>query len=456
MNALFASPLGGLLNRPWVDSAGLAAMRRWYFPLSRLWAAANAAGEDIERFTAEVGVPPPDFWPRAYVSSLLRRNARARAASATARGLWEEAIFGGADMQETDVEQLDRRRRSAASRHLATRVLFYPQMFPRRPPAARWDISGEETIRREFGSSLGRPADLYGATIDVGSMEVSQAFVRGGLHEYWLRAPTPSMRLGKWRGSERLYARVVEPAEAMTPPPTLIMGSGLCLEADLLSVARDSGSRLARLGWRVVEPISAFHGLRAMPDRYGGEPFFGFAPTSTIDLVSGQAIESALLIAWCRARFGGQVALAGISMTSFVAQQVASHCGAWMPESRPDGILLISHTGDAKSVTFGGKLVGALGLDRALLDAGWTLETFGSLIKVLDPAPEPAIPPHRIVSALGETDRWLPYEDGLEVARRWKLPEANIFRYRFGHLGMPVQLTRDPAPFVRLRQALLE
>ena len=37
-----------------------------------------------------------------------------------------------------------------------------------------------------------------------------------------------------------------------------------------------------------------------------------------------------------------------------------------------------------------------------------------------------ALPPSRIVSVLGETDRWVPYDDGLAVARRWKLPEENI------------------------------
>ena len=44
----------------------------------------------------------------------------------------------------------------------------------------------------------------------------------------------------------------------------------------------------------------------------------------------------------------------------------------------------------------------------------------------------------------------------LAVTRRWQLPEENVFRYPLGHLGMPVQLTRDPAPFERLRQVLRE
>jgi hypothetical protein len=48
----------------------------------------------------------------------------------------------------------------------------------------------------------------------------------------------------------------------------------------------------------------------------------------------------------------------------------------------------------------------------------------------------------------------VPYRDGLAVARRWKLPDANMFNYALGHLGMPFQLARDSAPFERLRQVM--
>lgn len=54
MNVLFGSPLGGLLARPWVDPVGLYGLRRWYLPLSRLWAAANLAGMDVARFREEI------------------------------------------------------------------------------------------------------------------------------------------------------------------------------------------------------------------------------------------------------------------------------------------------------------------------------------------------------------------------------------------------------------------
>jgi hypothetical protein len=450
MDVLFRSPFGALLAKPWVDQAGLFGLKRWYFPLSRLWAAANAAGDDTNRFRDEIGAPVA-AWPEPYLRSVLARHAGRKADAEAARMAWEASLFG--DRLDGDCLSLDRRRRVAATRHLATRASFYPLLFPTRPPSARWEIDAPADVECDLGPAFAKPDSLYDVAVDAGTVAASRPMMKDGLREYWVRAPTPATRLHRRSGSERLYARVTEPDD--TSCPTLIFGSGLCLEFELLTMARGPATRLAELGWRVVEPISPYHGLRAMPGRYGGEPFFAAGPTSSIDLIAGQAIESALLIAWCRRRFGGKVALAGISMTSFVAQQAASRCHLWPVEARPDGVMLISHSGRIEDVTFGGALAVTLGLDRALARAGWSRETLARLSELIDPAAQPAIAPSNIVSVLGETDRWLPYDDGLAVAQRWRLPQANVFRYPLGHLGMPVQLTRDARPFERLRQVLV-
>lgn len=444
MNVLLRSPFGALLAKPWVDRAGLFALRRWYMPLSRLWAAANLAGGDPASFREQVGALPA-FWSDRHLGLLLGRHERLRRAADAARARWDAAIFGpGGD---ADAGMLDDRRRAAATRHLLTRTTFYPLLFPHPPSGTRWQIDPPDRV------PVADVPALYDAPFDVRSIEISRPFVRGGLRDYWLRAPAPSALLRARPGSGTLYAHVIEPA-GMAAGETLIQGSGLCLELELLAAAYDPGRLLAAMGWRVIEPISPYHGLRTMPGFYGGEPFFALVPTAALDLIAGQALETALLTAWARDRFGGRVAVSGISMSSFVAQQVASHCGRWPIGIRPDGILLISHSGRLEDVVFGGELAAGLGIDCALRAAGWSRETLTRLSRAIDPAGEPALAPSRIVSVLGETDRWVPYGDGLALARRWNLPETNVFRYRLGHLGMPVQLMRDPAPFARLRQVL--
>jgi len=133
MNVLFESPLGALLARPWLDDAGLFGLKR-YMPLSRLWAAANAAGEDVARFRDQVGAPLPSFWSSFQLRPLLARHDRRRRAADVARQAWETAIFD--PQQASDAGQLDRRRRRVATLHQMTRGYFYPLLFPRRPPLA--------------------------------------------------------------------------------------------------------------------------------------------------------------------------------------------------------------------------------------------------------------------------------------------------------------------------------
>src|SRR5260370_35348711 len=163
-----------------------------------------------------------------------------------------------------------------------------------------------------------------------------------------------------------------------------------------------------------------------MPGRYGGEPFFAEGPTSSIALIAGQAIDSALRVAWGRARFDGKVALAGISMTSFVAHQVASRCHVWPADARPDAVMLISHSGRIEEVTFGGELAAALGLDRALAQAGWSRGMLTELSRLVDPAETPAVGPSHIGPVLGERGRWVPDADGMAVARRWMRQEPQL------------------------------
>src|SRR5690242_8153342 len=137
MNVLFDSPLGALLARPWLDAAGLFGLRR-YMPLSRLWAAANAAGEDVARFRDEVGGSLSGFWSAFQLRPLLARNARLAGRAQAAREAWEAALFD--PRASGDPRLLDGRRRRTATLHQMTRGAFYPLLFPRRPAAARWQI----------------------------------------------------------------------------------------------------------------------------------------------------------------------------------------------------------------------------------------------------------------------------------------------------------------------------
>ncbi|MBV9834099.1 MAG: hypothetical protein JO055_06825 [Alphaproteobacteria bacterium] len=455
IDRLIHSPVGDLIARPWVDPVGLAALKRWYFPLSRLWAAANVADGSPEVFAAAIGGTRPDYgrWSMRYLEGSLKRHAAARERAVAARALWEQAAFGDAPITPEALAALDDDRRRRASLHLGTRALFYPLRFAAHPPLARWQVPSPDAVEAIYGAVRDAPAAAYAAPDPLPEVTLSHPATSAGLRERWLRFKSPQPRLASMPGTDIVYARIVEPS-ADAHVPTLIVGSGLCLETDLLSRSVDAANLIARMGFRVVDVVSPFHGLRCPPDVYGGEPFFATAPLGTIDLILGQTLETAVLIQWCREQFGGPVAVAGISLTSFVAQQVAVRAVDWPQAMRPDAVVLISHSGRIEEVTFNGTLVRTLGLNAELDAAGWTREALMRWEAMLNPKGAPALPPERIISVLGSGDTLLPFATGLELARAWKLPAENVFELSVGHLTMPVALMRDDRAFARLRRIL--
>ena len=75
----------------------LFGAERWYLPLSRLWAAANAAGEDVALFRDNIGAPLADLRSADRLRGVLGRHTRVRLQGDAARQDWENAVFGAQD-----------------------------------------------------------------------------------------------------------------------------------------------------------------------------------------------------------------------------------------------------------------------------------------------------------------------------------------------------------------------
>ena len=91
---LIASPAGRLIARPWLDSSALYLLKNWYFPLSRLWAAARAAEGDVDRFIKQVPLERPSKSQRKTIASALRQFERARLKAFSIEQLWHYYFFG--------------------------------------------------------------------------------------------------------------------------------------------------------------------------------------------------------------------------------------------------------------------------------------------------------------------------------------------------------------------------
>ncbi len=445
---LMRSPLGALVARPWFDRVALRFIARRFLPLSRAWAAATIAEGSVERFLAEV--PLADPGPRLHrrLAPVLDRVARLKSAAQAAEARWGDAAFGpgAADGERLDAVAAD--RLAATHALMATRAHFAFLLRRYAVPPARYAIIAPDAVEARYADILAAPERAYAMPSPLPEVVESGRITGADATRYWLRFPSPSETM-----ADTVHARVFEPV-GVADPPTLIFGHGLFMEAEQWRGMPDAARPLCRLGVRVVEPESPWHGRRMLPGRYGGEPFIAAAPTGAFDLFAAQARETAALIAWCRRAGSGPVAVGGLSLGALVGQVVGVHCRRWPSAMRPDALLLVTACDRIDELALRGVLGRALGLDRALRAHGWSAEALARLRPLTDPLGAPAVAPEDVVVVLGSHDDVTPFALGRALFERWGVPRENLFVRRQGHFSAALGLLRDTAHLVRLCDVL--
>lgn len=430
---------------PGVDPAMIWLLRRYHFPASRLWAAANVGPGDGDMTAFAAGLPARQrrraegaVGRKAYAAV---RDAKARADDRTAA--WREIAIDGGDGDPAAAES---ERRRAASLHLATMMPLATAVGRQGLPLVDWRMSPKNHAPAPpDAAAFCAPADLKGVA-------AGPVFKEGDLARQWLTASGETGRAG-----DRAYARVTWPTDREVRG-AVVAGSGVGVEWDLYVRARpgyDFSSAFAAHGLAVLELVSPGHGLRALEGQYGGEAFFAGAPVSSADLLIAQCREAARFIAWAKDRWKRPTGVFGLSMSSFAAQLILSHAGAWPEQARPDGGFLLAHAGDLKGVVQG-KLSRALGVETALAEAGWTEADLEPWRDALAPAEQPATAPERIVSVIGYLDRVTPFRDGAALARTWGIPKRNRVRLPHGHMALPKRLLLDDGPIARFADVLVD
>jgi hypothetical protein len=437
----------GLAFGPVADPLTIWGLRHWFFPLSRLWAAADGNGGDVEHFLAESGLALKRQPLLGYAVKRIAGQADAKDKLDAVDEAWDAGFFGRANTRPATLAWLEQTRKRASQRWMLARIGYQPLAVGRSLPSVKWAGPSPAEVEKAFGPALADPATAFDLRIRP-RVEMSGAFSTSLGRVSWLRFNSPWPRLG-----DRVLARVTEPP-GVSNPPTIVFGNGVFVEWDMFADLSGVERLLLSRGFRVVELVSPWHGRRRPAGRYGGEAFFATAPLGPIDLFVAQALESAVLIRWARDAFGGKVAIGGISMGALAAQLGAGYADRWPRDCRPDAALLIAHSGQLRSVTFEGSLTRAIGLPTALEAANWTHEAVERVRSLLDPPPRPGIDPGTIVSMLGQVDRVMPVEQGLELIRRWGVPENNVFTVRQSHVSLPLALHSDDRPIRRLREIL--
>jgi pimeloyl-ACP methyl ester carboxylesterase len=435
-------PLGAVVLRPWFDWVALRSVADWYFPLSRAWAAGVAAGGDAGAFLQAVGEKGR---PPALVRSALASTETAVDRYRQAEARWQDAFLSDAPVDERRLARLEKQRLLAAEGFIAARRHFVPLHLARRFKPLRFEIAPPRQVMAEQGYRL---ASTTAAWPDPPLPEVERtwSYRDDSVRHSWLRFTSPVL-------GDRVQARVLEPAGG-GPVPTLVWLHGIAMETDFWRQAADPMFGIVDRGLRVVRPEGPWHGHRRPEGWWGGEPAVGRGPLGLIELFQAGVQEAGALVRWARATYGGPVALGGVSLGALTSQMVAAAAHHWPADARPDVLLLVATSGALDELGESGSLVTRLGVPKRIEAVGWDKATRDRWLPLLAPEGDPALAPERIIMVLGSADDLTPYAGGRDLARRWGVPEANLFIRYQGHFSVSIGLLREPEPFARLCQVL--
>jgi pimeloyl-ACP methyl ester carboxylesterase len=439
---LLTRPGAGVLLRPWFDRVTLSWMVRFYFPLSRAWAAGLEAAGDVDAFAAEVPLSDPPAGVVRPALALLERRSRELAAADAA---WGAAAFSGRPDGARRLAAAERVRQAAAQAWMLARAAFLLLMPLRRLPAARWAVAPPGEVEARHGGRLADPAGAFPAAA-LPPIAQSQSF-RGRFGEVsWLRYPSVV-------AGDTAWARVYSPF-GVREPPTLIFLHGVSMETEYFLETSDPINALAEEGVRVVRPEAPWHGRRRLQGCFGGEPVFARGPLGLIALFEAWLAELSVLVAWARATSRGPVAIGGLSLGALASQLAASVAHAWPADRRPDALFLAATSGDLMAIAMTGSLPAGLGVPDRVRDAGWTREGIARWLPLVAPDSNPVVDPAHIVMLLGTRDDVTPFAGGRALAERWRVPLRNRFVNGRGHFTVLMGLNRDRAPLARLRSVL--
>jgi len=440
-------PVGGLIARPWFDQMALGTLAKWFFPLSRLWAAARAAGGSTTRFFDEAGVPPGAIALRR-LERTLERFEQTRHTVTQCEQRWEDLFFGPGEPPPSVLDQAERERLAIRNSYNALRRLFGPFGLRRMVAPVKWDIPSPEFVEGVYGSAVADPEQMFGVSGQMPAVVESRRIAIGGATHHWIRFPSPAARM-----ADTVIARVYEP-HGVSDPPTLIFGHGICVEFDHWRVMVDEIAAMVALGIRVVRPEAPWHGRRVPDGRYGGETFIATAPIGALDLFTSATQEWAVLIDWCRRTTNGPVAIGGSSLGAMTAQLVADKAAYWPPALRPDAMFLVTHCGRIEDAVSEGSLARVWGIARETAAHGWTPALIARYEPLLDPLGTPVMKPENIVTILGRHDDVTPFSSGKALIERWGVPRENAFLWPRGHFSVPIGLMHDHSPLKRFRDVL--
>jgi hypothetical protein len=305
-------------------------------------------------------------------------------------------------------------------------------------------------VEARHGARLADLASAFPGAADLAGVIASPRTVLYGRDLSWVRIPA-----GPQGGGAPMTARIERP----TGPArgAIVFCHGIMMEREHWTSLYDQaevfmaaeGGALA-----VISPEGPGHGRRMVTGRYGGEQILGLGLGGILDYFAAHAVEVGRLIAWARTQFDGPIAVGGVSLGALTAQLVVSAARDWPAAARPDAAFLLTTNESMIDVTFNGSLASGLQFPATLAAAGWSVADIERWRPLVEPGAS-ALDPARIVCVLGTADTVTPIQGGEHLAARWRIPPANLFRWRGGHFTTAFSVLRERAPVRRLKAVLM-
>ncbi len=442
------SVMGWGLAYPWFDRLSLWALTRYYFPMSRLWAAAAASSGVPDRFFNEVPLASEGINLDRLQAALFRtESARTTAAAIDER--WQDVFFGGGRSPVEERVAVETARLDAADGFNRLRG-SYRFLCRRGTPILKAQTPSPEEVAQNYARFHADRHELFAAPDPMPSVEVSREVPGVVGTDYWLRFQSPGERPG-----DRVYARVHEP-DGVRNPPTLVFAHGICVDFDHWHGLVDEVDALCSLGVRVIRPEAPFHGRRRPQGFYSGEAIVARSPMGALDTFSGAIREWSVLLNWARETSSGPLAIGGSSLGALSSLLCADVCRFWPEKIRPQAALLITHCGHQRDALLDGALARVWKSGHSMHKAGWTTEQTAKYMALLDPSWDlpPALPAENIVTVLGSYDHVTPYQSGLELLDTWGVPRRNRFVWKRGHFSVPMTMIRRTGPITSFSEIL--
>jgi pimeloyl-ACP methyl ester carboxylesterase len=440
--------MGLLLAYPWFDRLSLWMLVRYFFPLSRLWAAATESHGLPDRFIGNIPLVSTSMDINRIQGALFQVEA-ARAAAAAVDATWEEDFFGAAGRSVEQLVAIETARRDHRHTLNTTRRLF--RFLLKHPiPIISPQTPTPDEVAAVYDAALGNRTPFFAPPDPMPEVEVSRRVPGSVGTDYWIRFPSPSNRLG-----DTVYAHVHEP-EGVSNPPTMIFGHGICVEFDHWHGLVDEVDGLCRMGFRVIRPEAPWHGRRRLPGQYSGETIVSRTPFGPLDAFCGALREWSVLIHWARQAGSGPVTIGGSSLGALMSLLCASIAKDWPQALRPQAMLLLTHAGRQQDALIRGALARVWKAREAMEARGWTSDLSERYMPILDPDWNaiPDMGTENIVSVLGRYDHVTPFDSGLDLLDAWGVPGENRFIWRRGHFSVPMTLIRNTGPLERFRSVV--